>query len=71
VIIVIVLPFVWWSVTVIFPLMSNFVLNIFFQYKVIPTRRSTAEAFQILFSHALGDAGSSYLIGQVKREIII
>ena len=35
------------------------------QYVVIPTRRSTAEAFQILFSHALGDAGSPYLVGQV------
>ncbi|KAL3856420.1 hypothetical protein ACJMK2_011184 [Sinanodonta woodiana] len=34
-------------------------------YVVIPTRRSTAEAFQILTSHALGDAGSPYLIGQV------
>ncbi|XP_046650623.1 LOW QUALITY PROTEIN: protein spinster-like [Daphnia pulicaria] len=31
-------------------------------YTVILTRRSTAEAFQILFSHALGDAGSPYLI---------
>lgn len=36
-------------------------------YVVIPTRRSTAEAFQILFSHALGDAGSPYLIGQVSE----
>ncbi|XP_069157974.1 protein spinster isoform X2 [Procambarus clarkii] len=34
-------------------------------YIVIPTRRSSAEAFQILFSHALGDAGSPYLIGVV------
>lgn len=34
-------------------------------YIVIPTRRSSAEAFQILFSHALGDAGSPYLIGIV------
>ncbi|KAL8594513.1 hypothetical protein ACOMHN_024958 [Nucella lapillus] len=34
-------------------------------YVVIPTRRSTAEAVQILFSHAFGDAGSPYLIGQV------
>lgn len=32
-------------------------------YVVIPTRRSTAEAVQILFSHAFGDAGSPYLIG--------
>ncbi|XP_059350809.1 protein spinster-like isoform X2 [Daphnia carinata] len=36
-------------------------------YTVIPTRRSTAEAFQILFSHALGDAGSPYLIGQISE----
>ncbi|XP_044758544.1 protein spinster isoform X2 [Coccinella septempunctata] len=32
-------------------------------YVVIPTRRSAAEGFQLLFSHALGDAGSPYLIG--------
>jgi len=36
-------------------------------YVVIPTRRSTAEAFQILLSHALGDAGSPYIIGQVSE----
>lgn len=36
-----------------------------FQYVVIPTRRSTAEAFQILISHAFGDAGSPYLVGAV------
>ena len=45
-----------------------------FQYVVVPTRRSTAEALQILVSHALGDAGSPYLIGIVsvffKRETI-
>ncbi|XP_078338601.1 protein spinster homolog 1-like isoform X5 [Crassostrea virginica] len=34
-------------------------------YVVIPTRRSTAEAVQILVSHALGDAGSPYLIGVI------
>uniref|UniRef100_A0A673V595 Protein spinster homolog 1 n=1 Tax=Suricata suricatta TaxID=37032 RepID=A0A673V595_SURSU len=34
-------------------------------YVVIPTRRSTAEAFQIVLSHLLGDAGSPYLIGLV------
>ncbi len=39
----------------------------FSQYVVIPTRRATAEAFQILVSHALGDAGSPYLIGQVSE----
>ncbi|KAF7987365.1 hypothetical protein HCN44_003127 [Aphidius gifuensis] len=38
-------------------------------YIVIPTRRSTAEAFQILVAHALGDAGSPYLIGVVSNAI--
>lgn len=32
-------------------------------YVVAPTRRGTAEALQILISHALGDAGSPFLIG--------
>ncbi|XP_031641186.1 protein spinster isoform X1 [Contarinia nasturtii] len=35
-------------------------------YVVMPNRRSTAEAFQILISHAFGDAGSPYLIGVVS-----
>ncbi|XP_046461983.1 protein spinster homolog 1-like [Daphnia pulex] len=35
-------------------------------YVVIPTRRSTAEAFSILISHALGDAGSPYIVGLVS-----
>merc|ERR1712038_1739303 len=34
-------------------------------YVVSPTRRGTAEALQILVSHALGDAGSPFLIGVV------
>uniref|UniRef100_A0A6Q2XYQ6 Protein spinster homolog 1 n=1 Tax=Esox lucius TaxID=8010 RepID=A0A6Q2XYQ6_ESOLU len=34
-------------------------------YVVVPTRRSTAEAFQIVISHLLGDAGSPYLLGKV------
>ncbi|XP_044730370.1 protein spinster isoform X2 [Chrysoperla carnea] len=38
-------------------------------YVVISTRRSTAEAFQILVSHAFGDAGSPYLIGVVSEAI--
>ena len=37
-----------------------------FQYTVVPTRRSSAEALQILFCHLLGDAGSPYLIGVVS-----
>ncbi|KAG7459895.1 hypothetical protein MATL_G00215470 [Megalops atlanticus] len=32
-------------------------------YVVVPTRRSTAGALQIVVSHLLGDAGSPYLIG--------
>uniref|UniRef100_A0A8C6M9A0 Protein spinster homolog 1 n=1 Tax=Nothobranchius furzeri TaxID=105023 RepID=A0A8C6M9A0_NOTFU len=32
-------------------------------YVVVPTRRSTAEALQIVVSHLLGDAGSPSLIG--------
>ncbi|XP_063225002.1 protein spinster isoform X1 [Bacillus rossius redtenbacheri] len=39
-------------------------------YVVLPTRRATAEAFQILFSHALGDAGSPYLIGVISEAIL-
>ncbi|KAF7648220.1 hypothetical protein LDENG_00160010 [Lucifuga dentata] len=35
-------------------------------YVVVPTRRSTAEALQIVVSHLLGDAGSPYLIGVVS-----
>ncbi|KAJ4439910.1 hypothetical protein ANN_08040, partial [Periplaneta americana] len=38
-------------------------------YVVIPTRRSTAEAFQILISHAFGDAGSPYLVGVISEAL--
>ncbi|KAG8539798.1 hypothetical protein GDO81_020338, partial [Engystomops pustulosus] len=38
-------------------------------YVVIPTRRSTAEAMQIMVSHLLGDAGSPYLIGLISDGI--
>lgn len=38
-------------------------------YVVIPTRRSTAEALQIVVSHLLGDAGSPYLIGVISDQI--
>ncbi|XP_069508278.1 protein spinster homolog 1 isoform X2 [Ambystoma mexicanum] len=38
-------------------------------YVVIPTRRSTAEAFQIVVSHLLGDATSPYLIGLISDRI--
>jgi len=37
---------------------------------VIPTRRSTAEAVQILLSHLLGDAGSPFLVGIVRPFVI-
>lgn len=40
-------------------------------YTVIPTRRSTAEAVQILMCHALGDAGSPYLVGLIADSIIL
>ena len=40
-------------------------------YIVTPTCRSTAEAIQILASHAFGDAGSPYLIGLVSKSYII
>lgn len=35
----------------------------------MPTRRSTAEAFQILISHAFGDAGSPYLVGVISEAL--
>ncbi|CAL8273914.1 unnamed protein product [Lota lota] len=38
-------------------------------YVVVPTRRSTAAAFQIVLSHCLGDAGSPYLIGVVSDSM--
>ncbi|XP_066585023.1 protein spinster isoform X2 [Prorops nasuta] len=38
-------------------------------YVVLPTRRSTAEAFQILFAHAFGDAGSPYLVGLISESL--
>ena len=37
----------------------------------MPIRRSTAEGFQLLLSHALGDAGSPYLIGVVSIKMFI
>ncbi|XP_054274591.1 protein spinster-like isoform X9 [Macrosteles quadrilineatus] len=38
-------------------------------YVVTPTRRSTAEAFQILISHMFGDAGSPYLVGVLSEML--
>ncbi|KAM9385151.1 protein spinster homolog 3 isoform 1-T3 [Pholidichthys leucotaenia] len=38
-------------------------------YVVIPTRRATAEAFQITVGHLLGDAGSPALLGVISDAI--
>ncbi|XP_030040825.1 protein spinster isoform X1 [Manduca sexta] len=38
-------------------------------YVVVPPRRSTAEAFQILISHMFGDAGSPYLVGVISESL--
>ncbi|XP_055328421.1 protein spinster homolog 1-like [Paramacrobiotus metropolitanus] len=38
-------------------------------YVVLPPRRSTAEAFQILASHTLGDAVSPYIVGAVSDAV--
>ncbi|KAI1903734.1 hypothetical protein AGOR_G00030270 [Albula goreensis] len=38
-------------------------------YVVIPTRRATAEALQIMVCHLLGDAGSPYLLGAVSDAL--
>lgn len=37
---------------------------------MIPTRRSTAQGLQLLVSHALGDAGSPFLIGVVSKSLL-
>lgn len=36
---------------------------------VIPTRRATAEALQIMVCHLLGDAGSPYLLGAISDAL--
>uniref|UniRef100_A0A4W4FVQ9 Major facilitator superfamily (MFS) profile domain-containing protein n=1 Tax=Electrophorus electricus TaxID=8005 RepID=A0A4W4FVQ9_ELEEL len=38
-------------------------------YVVIPTRRATAEALQIMVCHLLGDAGSPYLLGIISDVV--
>jgi len=38
-------------------------------YVVVPTRRGSASAIQILISHLFGDAGSPYLIGLVSDSL--
>ena len=37
------------------------------QYVVVPTRRATAIALQIMVCHLLGDAASPYIIGVVRE----
>lgn len=46
------------------PIVTDMVL-----YTVLPTRRSTAEAMQILISHALGDAISPLLVGEIAKSV--
>ncbi|XP_056313913.1 protein spinster homolog 3 isoform X1 [Danio aesculapii] len=38
-------------------------------YVVVPNRRATAEALQIMVCHLLGDAGSPYLIGAISDSL--
>lgn len=38
-------------------------------YVVVPTRRATAEALQIMVCHLLGDAGSPYLLGSISDAL--
>ncbi|XP_028839132.1 LOW QUALITY PROTEIN: protein spinster homolog 3 [Denticeps clupeoides] len=38
-------------------------------YVVVPTRRATAEALQIMVCHLLGDAGSPYLLGMISDAL--
>uniref|UniRef100_A0A674PPR0 SPNS lysolipid transporter 3, sphingosine-1-phosphate (putative) n=1 Tax=Takifugu rubripes TaxID=31033 RepID=A0A674PPR0_TAKRU len=38
-------------------------------YIVIPNRRSTAEALQVMFIHLLGDCGSPYIVGAVRCSL--
>jgi len=37
-------------------------------YVVVPTRRSSAEAFQLMAAHAIGEAGAPYLIGLITDK---
>uniref|UniRef100_A0A1B0ARJ3 Major facilitator superfamily (MFS) profile domain-containing protein n=1 Tax=Glossina palpalis gambiensis TaxID=67801 RepID=A0A1B0ARJ3_9MUSC len=56
--------FAQFSLHLNWPILADILL-----YVVVPTRRSTAEAFQILISHTFGDAGSPYLIGLISELI--
>ncbi|XP_076345681.1 protein spinster homolog 1-like isoform X3 [Tachypleus tridentatus] len=46
------------------------ILLVTYNYCVIPTRRSMAEAIQILVSHMLGDACSPYIIGAISDAVM-
>jgi MFS transporter, Spinster family, sphingosine-1-phosphate transporter len=63
------LSFCTFSLRIIQLLYFSFFLPRKKQYVVVPTRRSTAEAFQILISHAFGDAGSPYLVGLISEAL--
>ncbi|XP_052893687.1 protein spinster isoform X2 [Anopheles moucheti] len=52
------------ALNITWPIVADMLL-----YVVVPTRRSTAEAFQILISHAFGDAGSPYFVGVISEAI--
>jgi len=41
----------------------------YFQYVVIPSRRASASAFQLMASHALGEAGSPYICGLIADAV--
>ena len=44
-------------------------LMIYFQYVLVPTRRATGEAVQLMLCHALGEAGAPYIIGVMAGTI--
>jgi len=39
-------------------------------YVIVPSRRSTAEALHLMATHALGEAGSPYIIGVISDALI-
>ncbi|KAI3385549.1 hypothetical protein SNEBB_008530 [Seison nebaliae] len=63
--------FIWFSIFLTITLLSlNWALvSDITLYTVVPTKRSTANALQILTSHLLGDAGSPYFIGLISDSI--
>ncbi len=44
---------------------------LYLQYTIVPGRRSTAEAVQILMSHLLGDAVSPVICGAVSSHSVL